>query len=464
MINIRYFKNLKPTLLIASLVVLIPQVIFASDSSFEKPKLISVSVKQSEISELFEMLSRQNNINILLANGVNGEISISLYDISIKDAIYAIASSAGLAVERMGNGYLISKQDDVGKTIPGGLTDLRTYKIQYSNSNKISVILEKHLSRYGKIDILEDRNLLVVEDLPDFLDHIEKLLQQLDQAPAQILIEAKILSITLNDEQRYGINWTQNFATNVGQKNEGKGTFGGNNIEDQLLDLAIGGAVGGPAGMFFNYFNKNIEIQLNLLSQNKRVRTLSSPRLLAVENQEAEVIIGDRKGYSVTTTINNVSTQSIQFLESGVILRVTPHIDHLGRIMMEIHPEVSIGTVNADTGIPDQITTEVTTRVLVEDGATIFIGGLIGTSVTNDHQGVPILEDIPLLGYLFSKESPRATNTETIVMIKPQIIRPENMSVLTKPYEKVRKFEDSRLKEIEEIDTFFEKSFIHRSE
>jgi type II secretory pathway component GspD/PulD (secretin) len=444
-------KRFKFVLLFFSLIFVVPMVLAV-------PKPISISVKKADVSELFEMLSRKNNINIVLANGVAGKISINLYDVSVKDAVYAIASAADLAVERMGKGYLISKKDNVGKTIAGGLTTFQTYKVQYSNVNKVAEILTKHLSQYGNIDILEERNLLVIEDLPDFLKHIEKLLYQLDQAPAQILIEAKILSITLDDEQKYGINWSKGY-TGVG----GEGTVGGNNLGDQVLDLAIG-AGGGPAGMFFNYFSKNIEVQLNLLSKKDRVRTLSSPRLLALEHQEAEVIIGDRKGYSVTTTINNVSTQSVQFLESGVILRVTPSIDHFGRVMLDIHPEVSIGTVNEDTGIPDQITTEVTTRVLVEDGETVFIGGLIGTSVSNDHQGVPILEDIPLLGYLFSSENPRATNTETVVMIKPQIIRYDNLELVTKPKDRIKKFEESRNKEIKVIDDFFEESFIHSSE
>ena len=257
-------------LLIATLMSLAPPTVLAKNLQKGKSKLISLSVKQSNISELFEMLSRQNNINILLANDIDGKVSINLYDISVKEAIYAIASASNLAVERLGNGYLISKRDRVGKTIPGGLTDIRTYKVQYSDSIKVADILKKHLSQYGKIDLLEDRNLLVVEDLPDFLDYIEKLLQQLDQAPAQILIEAKILSITLNDRTKDMASiGPQTFNTT-----DGKGSFGGNNLEDQLLDLAIGGAVGGPAGMFFNYFTKNIEVQLNLLSQNKRVRTL----------------------------------------------------------------------------------------------------------------------------------------------------------------------------------------------
>jgi len=418
-----------------------------------KPQLISLSVKQSNVSDLFDMLSRQNSINIVLANDIEAEVSINLYDVSVKDAIYAIAFAADLAVERMGMGYLISQHDKVGKIIPGGLTNLRTYKIQYSDANKIAEILDQHLSQYGNIDILEERNMLVIEDVPSFLNHIEKLLSQLDQAPDQILIEAKILSISLNDTQKYGINWTKAY-TGAG----GKGTVGGNNLGDQVLDLAIG-AGGGPAGMFFNYFTKDIEVQINLLSQKNRVRTLASPSLLALEHQEAEVIIGDRTGYRVTTTINQVTTESVEFLESGVILKVTPYIDRLGRIMMSIHPEVSSTTLT--DGIPSLSTTEVDTKLLVEDGQTIFIGGLIKTEVTNDHEGIPILEDIPFIGYLFSSEKPRATNKETIVMITPHIIRSDNHHLITKPYDRIKKFEESREKEIEVIDDFFEQSFMH---
>ena len=421
----------------------------------QKNNLISISVKQTEISELYEMLSRENKVNILLASGVEGEVSVNLYDISVKDTIYAVATAAGLAVERIKNGYLISKRSDVGKTIAGGMKDVRTYKIQYSNSKKVADILENHLSEYGKIDILEDRKMLVIEDLPDFLDRIEKLLRQLDQAPAQILIEAKIFTIKLDDSQEYGINWTKTFTAGDGQ-----GSVGGNNLGDQVLDLAIG-AGGGPAGLFFNYFTDSVEIQLHLLSQKGRVRALATPSLLALENQQAEVLIGDRTGYRVTTTINQVTTESVEFLESGVILRVTPHIDHSGRIMMEIHPEVSETTLRLG-GIPSLTTTEVHTRLLVEDGQTVFIGGLIRNKIESDNQGVPVLEDIPFLSYLFSQAGNTLNKTETIVLIKPQIIHAGNTSLITSPQEKVDHFGDLGNQQAEEIEGYFKEKFLFK--
>jgi type II secretory pathway component GspD/PulD (secretin) len=418
--------------------------------------LISISLKETNISDLFEMLSREHNVNILLAKGVEGAISVNLYDITVEEAIYAIAEAAGYAVERMKNGYLISIRETAGKTIAEGLKDVRTYKIQYSDAKKVATILKNYLSRYGKIDLLEDRKILVVEDLPEFITHIERILAQLDQAPSQILIEANIFTITLDDNQRFGIDWTKTFSAAGG-----KGNFGVENLGRQATNLAIGAAAG-PPGLFFNYLNNNIEAQLNLLSRQERVRALSTPKLLALEHQEAQVIIGDRTGYVVTTTINQVTTQSVQFLESGVILKVTPYIDRFGRIMMDIHPEVSKTTLN--DGIPNLSTTEVSTRLLVEDGQTVFIGGLIKNDASSNHQGVPFLEDLPLLGHLFAKEEDLNRNTETIVLIKPQIIRADNMALITSSGTQVEKFNDTTNKKSEKIDDFFKKNYMFRSE
>ena len=142
---------------------------------------------------------------------------------------------------------------------------------------------------------------------------------------------------------------------------------------------------------------------LDALEIRGRLRTLSTPKLLALENEEAAVIIGDRRGYRVTTTINQVTTESIEFLESGVILRVTPSVDAQGQIMLEVHPEVSTGTVDTN-GIPSQTTTEVTTRLLVPNGQTIFLGGLIRHTSTQDQQRVPVLGRIPGLRKIFGNQ------------------------------------------------------------
>ncbi len=133
-------------------------------------------------------------------------------------------------------------------------------------------------------------------------------------------------------------------------------------------------------------------------------------------------IVGDRRGYSVTTTIDQVTTESVEFLESGVILRVTPSVDANGKVMMDIHPEVSTGVIDPLTGIPSQSTTEVTTRMIVPDGQTIFVGGLIKHRVEESKRGIPVISRIPGVGRLFSSRENNKTNTETIVLITPTIL------------------------------------------
>ena len=419
---------------------------------------ISMTVKNTNIAELFEMLSRQHHVNILLSKGVTGEVSVNLYNVSVQEAISSIATAAGYLVESRGNEYVIRLPTEAGKTTVGGLKQLKTFKIQYSNISKVAEILKKYVSPYGKVEVLIDRQIIVVEDLPEFVQQAETLITKLDQAPAQVLIEARIYSISLDDTQKLGIDWTKTFA-GAG----GKGNFGVENLGQQATNLAIGAAAG-PPGLFFNYLNNNIEAQLTLLSNKGKARALATPKILALEQQESEVIIGARTGYKVTTTINQVTTETIQFLESGTILKVTPYIDRFGQIMMDIHPQVSAPSFRGlNNEIPSLTTTEVNTRLLVEDGQTIFIGGLIDNSVTSSHQGVPFLEDIPYLGYLFASDKDTTHNTETIVLIKPQIIRPRNMALITEPNTQVDNFNIKSKERSEKIDDFFKKNYILRS-
>jgi type II secretory pathway component GspD/PulD (secretin) len=187
--------------------------------------------------------------------------------------------------------------------------------------------------------------------------------------------------------------------------------------------LAQGNIEDGPArsGFFVGLVNSNVTLFLEAQATKSRVRTISSPRLLAIENQEAKAVIGNSTGYKVTTTINQVTTESVQFLESGVILRVTPSVDQQGRILLKVHPEVSSASIAA--GVPSKKSTEVTTEFLCEDGQSVFIGGLIKRVSSLEETGVPGLNRVPVLGRLFSSTNDSVANSETVVIISPRIVR-----------------------------------------
>lgn len=368
---------------------------------------ISLSVRYADIAEVFEMLSREGKANILLSSDVTGEVSVNLYDVTLDQAVRTVAAAAGYAVEHDEDTYYVVSREEAGKDIAGGLTAIRSFKIQYSDAELVAGILENHLSRYGKITSLPERKLLIVEDLPDFLERVDVLLAELDRQPIQILIEARILEISLDASDTYGVDWRKLFPSD-----------GGSGV------LGVQGFASTTApGLFFSLFNSNIEAVLNALNTKGRVQTLSTPKLLALEHEEAEVVIGDEIGYRVTTTINQISTESVEFLETGVIMRVSSYVDRDGRIMMDIHPEVSSGTLSLD-GVPSKRSTEVTTQLLAEDGQTIFIGGLIRNTAQKRREGVPFLGDVPVLGKLFSNGEELLLKTETVVLITPHIIRP----------------------------------------
>ena len=375
----------------------------ADNSANMQDGMISLTLRDVAIAEVMEMLSKTAKVNILLSEDIQGNISVNLYEMDIDDAIQSIATSAGYAVERRKGSYFIVDREQAGKSDAGGPTQLRTFKVQYSNPVIVAEALEKHLSSFGKITTLKKRRLLVVDDKPHFLRRIEKLLKELDRQPRQILIEARILEVGLKDSESFGLDWSVMFDSD-------KATIGTQGLSNP-----------GSPGFFFDYVSPDVNIVLDALRQRSRLRTLSTPKLLALEDQEAETIIGDRLGYNVTTTIDNVTTTSTEFLESGVILRVKPSVDEQNRILLDIHPEVSTGSVS-DDGIPNQTTTEVTTSMLVESGKTVFIGGLIKRSAEQTREGVPVLGDLPVVGLLFSNKALSTVNTELIVLITPYIV------------------------------------------
>jgi type II secretory pathway component GspD/PulD (secretin) len=364
---------------------------------------ISLTLRDVSIAEIMEMLSRAGHVNILLSNNVEGNVSVNLYDMGIDRAIRSIATSAGYAVERRNGNYFIVERGEAGKSEPGGPTQVRTYKVQYSDAEVVADIIKNHLSTYGQVSTMPERRLLVVEDTPHFHVRIKSLLEKLDREPKQIMIEARILEVGLKDSESFGLDWGAIFES------------GDASIGTQGLSSP------GSPGLFFDLLKPDVTLVLDALRKRDRLRTLSTPKLLALEGQEAETIIGDRLGYNVTTTIDSVTTTSTEFLESGVILRVKPSVDEQNRIFLEIHPEVSTGSVSQD-GVPNQSTTEVTTSMLVDSGQTVFIGGLIKRTSEQIRDGVPVLGDLPVIGGLFSNRSLSSVNTELVVLITPYIV------------------------------------------
>lgn len=361
----------------------------------------SLTLRNTPVQEAFEMIAKRGRINLLVEPDVSGEVSVNLYDVDLKGAINSVARAAGLTVDTNRDGIFISNSKGI---LTGALTgvpkEVASFKIQYSDVASVEGIMRPYLSEDGNLVSMPARRKIVVHDKPSVIRQLKSLLREVDSQPRQILIEAKILEITLKDEETFGIDW---------QSTRGDGDFGTLSLADR-----------DSTGMYFNLVGNSLNAYLSALSETGRVRTLSTPKLLVLEDQEAEVIVGDKIGYSVVTTTGSTTTESVEFLESGTILRVKASVDDLDRIMLEVHPEVSTGELVG--GLPIQKTTEVTTNLLAESGEEIFIGGLLRRSKTDNVTGVPGLSKVPVVGALFRKTEDNGTRTETVVIMKPRIV------------------------------------------
>lgn len=398
---------------------------------------LTLSLQDTDIRDVMLMLSKQERLNIFVAEGVDGNVSVNIYNMETIEAIHSIAASAGFAVEQRGSSLFIINRDDAGKFYDNSLTEVRTFKVQYASPSDIESVLTEHLSDYGSIKTLAENKTLVVEDLPRFLSKIEGLLAAIDQEPKQVLIEAKILEITLTDNQSFGLDWSKLFDSSGDS-----GSFGTQGL-----------ASPNSPGLFAQYTNDNVDLVLNALKERGRLRTLSTPKLLAMEGREAETVVGTRIGFKVTTTVNQVTSETIEFLETGIILKVTPSVDRNGHILLDIHPEVSAGVVS-DDGIPSKTTTQVSTRMLVPDGKTVFMGGLIRRSSNNSRESVPGLGDIPLLGtLLFSNDSKNISTTEIVVLLTPKIIDFNEDNVESESLIRVEKLNQVLETELQHVET-----------
>ena len=245
---------------------------------------------------------------------------------------------------------------------------------------------------------------------------VEATLKRLDVPGAQVLIEATIMEVSLKDDLQYGLQWA--FSENRGA-NTGKGTLS-----------AAGGALPTAPTKGFSYSLTNsagdIKGMLNLLADKSLLNVISSPSLMVLDNHTASIVVGTQQPINGGTTITTggVSTNSIQYKDTGVNLTVTPSVNAGNMVNMTINQTVTdVGDVDSATGQRSFLQRQIGSKVAVRSGETVVLGGLIRDNNTSGRSGIPILQDLPLVGALFSTQSKLGTRTEMLVMLTPRVVR-----------------------------------------
>ncbi|MBA4372473.1 MAG: hypothetical protein C0402_06380 [Thermodesulfovibrio sp.] len=285
------------------------------------------------------------------------------------------------------------------------------------------------ISESTKIIPDEITNSLVVLSTPDDYLIIYDTLLKIDIVPRQVMIEALIAEVTLNDTMNFGMQWSiENDLTLKGLNPFKKdvnldGTF---NLTTPIASPNFTFTALDAAG--------NIKLKLQSLAGQNRVKILSSPHILVSDNREARIQVGDQVPIATSTTTTTAQsgiqpsiTSTIQYKDTGTILKVKPQVNDSGLIALEVTQEVSDFSTQSLFG-SDQIVIskrEATTNLVALDGQTIVIGGLIKEKITKGRSGLPLLSKIPVLGYLFGSTTDTSDRTELIILLTPHVIRHE---------------------------------------
>ena len=314
-------------------------------------------------------------------------------------------------------------------------TATRIYSFNYAEADKLKEKVQEFLTPgVGTMNFDARTNKVVVTDLEDRLARIGQVIYALDEQEQQVLIEAKIVSVQLLDNQSLGVDWQQVFA--------GIDTHAGGNFR-VLGDIVSPGTATGVAIKYLMAPTPNTQLLLEALSHYGAVNTVSNPRLTISNNKEARILVGTKEVFVTTTTTlptasgSVINSPQVQFVDVGTKLYVTPSVKRDGYIQMKIRPEVSTvaSTVTdiPNTRIPVVSTTEAETNVLVKSGSTLVIGGLIDNREERTRDQIPGVGSLPVVGALFRSRTTTNKKTELVVFLTPQIISPSGEAVTAFP-------------------------------
>lgn len=383
--------------------------------------LKSLSLQNADVHSVLSFLAEEGKKNIVASPAVTGNITLSLKGVTWKQALEIICKTYNFALvenpdyirvlplqDYLAELTITQKHEADQKTI----TSLETEIISVKNGTASDLIkpLKASLSERGSVDVDQRTNSLIVKDIPENIARVKEMVKALDQETNQIKISAQLLEVQTGTLNQLGINWT--VVPNL---------KGNNNmtVQQTANNLVTADQIGN-----FTYSTVQSDFNLNAtisaMVQSNKAKIVAHPEITTVDNKEAFIQMGQKVPIKQFDASGNTV---ISFVDVGTILRVVPHVTSEGRILMKLIPERSSYQYDANGVIINTDNAE--TNVVVDDGQTAVIGGLTTQEETNLRQGIPILKNIPLLGYLFGYTKKEVTNHDLVIFVTPTIVTNE---------------------------------------
>ncbi|HUY84570.1 MAG TPA: type IV pilus secretin PilQ [Steroidobacteraceae bacterium] len=424
---------------------------------------LTLDFQDIDVRSVLQLLADTGGQNIVVSDSVTGNLTLRLQNVPWDEALDIVLRTKGLDKVREGNVIIVGPTAELAAEEKAHLAarnqiqqlePLQTefLQVNYAKASDLAALIRagggknSMLSARGALSVDERTNTLLVKDTAQRLDSIRRLVQKLDVPVKQVLIEARIVVVSDNFERdlgaRFGVSTVQSNGNNGLLTVGGTGTGASN-----VLNSAVGGAnnataltspaltdqyqinlpVPSPAGTIgLSLLGSSYLVGLELsAAQNEgRGEVISSPRVITANQKEATIMQGVEIPYQQSASSGATTTQ---FKNAVLSLKVTPLITPDNRVLLDIDiRDDAVGqNVQSATGgtVPSIDTRRIVTQVLVNDGQTVVLGGILGTTKTNSDNKVPYLGDIPVLGHLFKSTSRINNKTELLVFITPKILR-----------------------------------------
>jgi type IV pilus assembly protein PilQ len=399
--------------------VVIPETfVSAMDKMTSSGQRISLNLKDADIRDVINLISRTSGKNFVLPSDANAKVTLNVKDTPWDQVLRIILLNAGLGYQKLGNVYRVAKAGELQKEIndaaesakkSGDLipVETRLYALSYAQADTVQNNTKDFLTTRGKVSVDKRTNTLVVSDIPETLERIARYIKSIDRQTAQVLIEGRVVEAKKSFSRNFGLEW------GVARTGGGSGTFGwGSTTSTEPANGAsMTNILGGPRNLSLGAWSI-VSATLEAAESENHVKTIASPRIVVRDNQSATIQQGDRINLPPDNKLVDVLLK----------LTVTPQVTTDGYVMLN---------VDFTRDFPSQQTREISTRkaqteLLVESGRTVVVGGVFTNISDEQERGFPWLRSVPLLGALFRgfKSTIEEAN-ELLMFISPRILNPE---------------------------------------
>lgn len=419
---------------------------------------IDLHVKDLDLTKVLQLLSIQSEKNIIASRSVSGTVSADLYGVDFYAALDAILHTNGFGYQEKGNFiYVYTAEELKALEQANRKTATRILRLNYLTAADASAFVSPLLSSAGSISISGDvpagmqpsladggansfamADTLIIRDYPENIEEIETVLEELDVRPKQVLVEATVLQARLTEANAFGVDFAlfgdlgvTDFTSPLGAVDDliAGGGPGGSFDSGNALVSSPGDTGVGPATLKLGFMGNDAAVFIKALDSVTDTTVLATPKLLVLNRQRADLLVGERLGYLSSTATDTSTTQTVEFLDVGTQLTVRPYVSNDGFVRLELRPSVSDGNTNLVGGfvIPDETTQELTTNVIVRSGQTVVLGGLFKEDTTIGRKQVPGLGSVPIVGNAFKGHNDNVDRSEVIFLIKPTVMKDQSL-------------------------------------